>query len=243
MRLAVNIESDGVFLMRKVLGGTLALAVGMAMAGCAEGGKIEEAGNGSIWPVGAVLETMDGGGYTYAHVVLEGAAIWVAGPVTPLEVGDTVTLVDTMFMGAFPIRALDRTFDSLYFVASFHEVEAIQAAPSAPPVVGGTAIQVLHVAGYTYVEVEIDDGSFWLAGPETNIPEGTSVQWKGPMVMRDFYSPSLDRTFSEIFFVDSIWVVTGADSGLPADGGSDQSRVPATDRGSASLAEGQAHQG
>lgn len=185
------------------------LAISVLSAGCAEEAQVEEGGD--AWPSGTVLETMDGGGYTYAQVELEDKDLWVAGPVTPLKVGDAVTLVDTAFMGSnFPSKALDRTFDEIVFVTSFggEENPFTQAA--------GVALQVLATGGYTYVEVETGDGTFWLAGPETEITEGTTVQWRGPMLMSEFYSPSLDRTFSEILFVDSVWMVTER-SGIEAD--------------------------
>ena len=183
----------------------LVLAAGLLTTACGESPQTDE--QEQEWPTGVVLETMDAGGYTYAQVELDDANLWVAGPVTPLEVGDTVSLVDTMAMGAFPSEALDRTFDELFFVMSFRNTEDVAGDAS------GIAVQVLAVGGYTYVEVEGEGNTFWLAGPETDITEGTWVQWKGPMWMSDFYSPSLDRTFSEILFVDSVWM-----SGEPAAG-------------------------
>jgi hypothetical protein len=192
--------------MRIEWGAVCALAIGALFAGCAEKAQVEQAE--STWPTAVVMETMDGGGYTYAQVELDGKEMWVAGPVTPLKVGDTVTLVDTMFMGSFPSKALDRTFDELVFVMSFRGDEA---APTRP---AGTAVQVIAAGGYTYVEVETEEGKFWLAGPETEITQGTRVQWKGPMLMRDFHSSSLDRTFSEIVFVDNVWMTD--ESGLGA---------------------------
>ena len=191
--------------MRREWGAVCALAIGALFAGCAEQAQVEQAE--STWPTAVVMETMDGGGYTYAQVELDGKEMWVAGPVTPLKVGETVTLVDTMFMGSFPSKALDRTFDELVFVMSFRGDEGVLAQPS------GTAVQVIAAGGYTYVEVETEKGNFWLAGPETEITQGTRVQWKGPMLMRDFHSSSLDRTFSEIMFVDSVWTSVGPGAG------------------------------
>jgi hypothetical protein len=97
---------------------------------------------------------MDGGGYTYAHVELDDTNLWVAGPVTPLKVGDTVSLIDTMAMGAFPSKALDRTFDELYFVQSFQGTEEAFVEAS------GIAAQVVSAGGYTYVEVEAEGDTF-----------------------------------------------------------------------------------
>jgi hypothetical protein len=185
--------------------------MGVLIAGCAEEAQVEAAGD--TWPVGTVLETMNGGGYTYARVELKDRDLWVAGPVTPLGVGDTVTLVDTMFMGSsFPSKALDRTFDEIIFVMSFQGERAEPAYTQA----SGVAAQVIATGGYTYVEVEVDGDTFWLAGPETEITQGTRVQWKGPMLMRDFHSASLDRTFSEILFVDSVWMSADVEAGSPS---------------------------
>jgi len=195
--------------MRREWGGVCALAIGALMAGCAEQAKVEEAEG--TWPTAVVMETMDGGGYTYAQVELDGEKMWVAGPVTALTVGETVTLVDTMFMGSFPSKALDRTFDELTFVMSFRGEEGALTQPQP----SGTAVQVIAAGGYTYVEVETEKGSFWLAGPETEITQGTRVQWKGPMLMRDFHSSSLDRTFSEIVFVDNVWMSDGPAAEAP----------------------------
>jgi hypothetical protein len=183
----------------------LALAAGVLVSACGDPPQADEVV--STWPTGVVLETMDGGGYTYAHVELDDTDMWVAGPVTPLKVGDTVSLVDTMFMGGFTSEVLDRSFDEIFFVMSFRDTEGALDQAS------GFATQVIATGGYTYVEVEGEGGTFWLAGPETDITEGTRVQWKGPMWMSDFHSPSLDRTFSEIMFVDSVWMSSEAEAG------------------------------
>ena len=176
----------------------LALVASLFAIACGESQQTEE--SGELKPTGVVLETMDGGGYTYAHVELDDGALWVAGPVTPLRVGDTVSLIDTMAMGPFTSETLDRSFDEMFFVMAFQGTEDALGGAS------GIAAQVISSGGYTYVEVEGDGNTFWLAAPETEITEGARVEWKGPMVMRDFHSASLERTFSEILFVDSVWM-------------------------------------
>jgi hypothetical protein len=69
---------------------------------------------------GSVMETMDAGGYTYVRVECEGQEVWAAGPQTPTVVGDEVTLSLGMPMAPFHSRSLNRTFDRVYFVSSFH---------------------------------------------------------------------------------------------------------------------------
>ena len=151
-------------------------------------------------PVGVVLEQMDGGGYTYARVQIEGEEIWAAGPLTLLAEGDTVALVDVFPMQDFESSALGRTFDVLYFVGGY---EAAQPAPS--PM--GVVLQVLHSGGYTYLEVDVDGAGTWIAAPGTQVAQGDYVAWQGGMVMRGFTSGSLNRTFDEILFVERVEVI------------------------------------
>ena len=113
----------------------LSLVTGVLVTACGEPPRVDEIA--STTPTGVVLETMDAGGYTYAHVALDDTEMWVAGPPTPLKVGDTVSLVDTMFMGPFTSPALDRSFDEIFFVMSFRGNESVFTQAS------GIAVQVL----------------------------------------------------------------------------------------------------
>lgn len=153
-------------------------------------------------PPVVVKETLEAGGYTYALVESGGEEMWSAGPTTELAVGDTVYLTDPMPMRNFHSNTLDRDFDAILFVGGF------AAADEAPPPPQGTAGEVLHSGGYTYVQVEMDDGtSQWMAGPRTAMEEGDVVSWSGGMPMTDFTSSTLERTFEEILFVDGLRVV------------------------------------
>ena len=149
---------------------------------------------------GVVRETLAGGGYTYALLAVDGGEIWVAGPETVLEPGQSVSLAGAMRMGAFESQSLGRTFEELYFIGGF--------STGGPPPDGtrGTALAVLAGGGYTYVQVRVAEDTLWLAGPEAQLAEGQTVVWSGGVDMGRFHSPSLDRTFSSILFVDRIWV-------------------------------------
>lgn len=72
---------------------------------------------------GAVVETFDSGGYTYARVDTGEKEVWAAGPITPLEVGSRVVLETSMPMRDFHSKALDRDFDLIYFVSGFQTEE------------------------------------------------------------------------------------------------------------------------
>lgn len=98
------------------------------------------------------------------------------------------------------------------------EVPPVQPMPAAPDPVAlvsqvmapdgglsGVAAEVLGSGGYTYVRVQTPDGrDLWAAGPETPVTVGQKVVLVGGMVMKDFASPTLGRTFPEILFVTGI---------------------------------------
>ncbi len=150
---------------------------------------------------GTVLETMTAGGYTYARIETTEGELWAAGPVTSLSVGEEVLLFDPMNMGTFTSKSLDRTFEQLFFVGAFQKGPAPEAVTQAP------VSQTMDAGGYTFAEVETEEGPLWLAGPEAEIAEGDVLTWQGGMVMRGFNSKSLDRTFDEILFVEALSVV------------------------------------
>jgi len=67
---------------------------------------------GSI--AGKVTQTMDVAQYTYVEVDTGKGLVWAAGPLTPVKVGDSVELLNTMSMTHFRSTALDRVFDEIY---------------------------------------------------------------------------------------------------------------------------------
>lgn len=151
-------------------------------------------------PFATVLETMNSGGYTYARVQADGEEIWVAGPVTEVRVGDEISLAGAMGMENFSATSLGRTFESILFVSRF--------AGRAPAPAGqtGTAMEVLHGGGYTYVRVDQDGTELWVAGLPVDVKEGQTVSWNSGSPMENFSSPTLDRTFERILFVDGLRV-------------------------------------
>jgi len=93
-----------------------------------------------------VLETMNGGGYTYVQVKSESGVIWAAGPQTSVKVGDRVNLGDGMLMSDFHSETLDRDFEEIYFVGS---IEVVGGGGSVP------AMASAHGAGDAPAAVEI----------------------------------------------------------------------------------------
>jgi hypothetical protein len=170
------------------------------LAGGAAAGAVVEG------PFATVVETMASGGYTYARVELDGEEMWVAGPVSSLSEGDEIALGGAMGMENFHANSLNRTFESILFVNAFNTAPAGGAAAAPVTAGSGTALEVLHAGGYTYVRLDQDGAEVWIAGTATDIAEGQTVAWSAGSVMQNFDSPALGRTFDEILFVDGLRV-------------------------------------
>ncbi len=126
---------------------------------------------GALLPgTGTVLETMDGGGYTYVNVEIDGSKLWVAGPQVAVQVGDTVSLSAGMEMREFHSKALERTFSVVQFVSEITPAGGRQANAAAmppghsggtptPASAGVTAVERVE-GGQTVAEV-VGDAAAW----------------------------------------------------------------------------------
>src|SRR5210317_2087864 len=77
-----------------------------------------------------------------------------------------------------------------------------QAVPVAatPELVTGKVLEAMDAAGYTYINVETETGEKWVAVSQSAVEVGKEVTFIDGMVMQNFFSKSLDRTFPEIIF-------------------------------------------
>lgn len=66
-------------------------------------------------PVGKVVETMSAASYTYVLIDTGAKKVWAAAPQFKVKVGDTVAVIGGMPMTNYQSRALNRTFDLVYF--------------------------------------------------------------------------------------------------------------------------------
>ena len=147
---------------------------------------------------GVAAEVLQAAGYTYVRVTTEDGDRWVAGPVTDLAEGDTLSLPNVMDMGDFQSEALGRTFEPLYFTDSFLRPGEVPAGYS------GTVLQAFQADRYVILEVESDTGPVWIAATASGVSEGDRVAWGEGTMMQGFYSSTLDRTFDAILFVNGI---------------------------------------
>lgn len=70
---------------------------------------------------GQVVETMNSGGYTYVQVKEADKTFWAAGPQVSIAKGDTVLMMEQMWMNDFTSKTLNKTFDELLFVGKIEK--------------------------------------------------------------------------------------------------------------------------
>ncbi|WP_256261076.1 NrfJ [Shewanella sp. NIFS-20-20] len=68
----------------------------------------------------------------------------------------------------------------------------------------GKVIDTMNAGGYTYVQVQQGDNTFWAAGPQVAVSKGDQVTLAGQSWMKNFTSNTLNRTFDKILFVGKI---------------------------------------
>ncbi|WP_457615455.1 hypothetical protein [Lutibacter sp.] len=67
-----------------------------------------------------------------------------------------------------------------------------------------TVKKVIQVSEYTYLLVEENGTSNWLAAPTTNAEVGKVYYYKNPMEMPNFESKELNKTFDKILFIEKL---------------------------------------
>ena len=67
----------------------------------------------------------------------------------------------------------------------------------------GIVVSHMDAGGYTYMELDNGGNKFWIAAPTTTVNNGDHVRFVENMVMTNFTSKTLNRTFSTPIFVTS----------------------------------------
>ena len=74
------------------------------------------------------------------------------------------------------------------------------SAGAAPTTVKGTVLETKDSGGYTYLRLKTKDGETWAAVNRALVKSGAEVAIENVMVMTDFESKSLKKTFPTILF-------------------------------------------
>jgi hypothetical protein len=76
----------------------------------------------------------------------------------------------------------------------------VWAQAPAAAAVAGEVIETQDVEGYTYLRLKTAQGETWAAVPTTAVKKGAKVAIDNPMVMNNFQSKALKKTFDKVVF-------------------------------------------
>jgi hypothetical protein len=81
--------------------------------------------------------------------------------------------------------------------------------PASAPEGPGRVLETMDAGSYTYVRVDFGSREDWVAAPKTALSVGDDVVVPAGLLMEDFRSETLDRTFDHIWFVEAVTVGGG----------------------------------
>lgn len=70
----------------------------------------------------------------------------------------------------------------------------------------GTVLEAIDANQYTYLEVLEGERSRWIAAPRLAVAKGAVIRFDNGIVMSNFYSRKLQRTFETLMFVNRVVV-------------------------------------
>jgi len=73
------------------------------------------------------------------------------------------------------------------------------AVPPAAGVVKGEVLEVIDASGFTYLRLKTRNGEIWASVPKATVGKGAQITIENVIVMKDFKSKSLNRTFPVIY--------------------------------------------
>lgn len=179
---------------------------------------------------GKVSEVIQAGSYTYLLSMNDGKETWLAIPRRDVQVGAEIRYAQGAVMKDFHSPSMDRTFEEVLFLGGV-EVDGEAAAalppghapvaalpPGHAPVPGapagqpdlpnvGDVSEAIPAGSYTYLRITEKGEETWVAIPRRDIPVGSRVRYADAPPMKDFHSPSMDRTFEEVLFLGDVLLV------------------------------------
>ncbi len=109
-----------------------------------------------------------------------------------------ITLVSVLFaltIAAAPTQAAD-------LPPGHPPLDGSTTKAPTPPSHSGEVLEAIPAAGYVYLHVKGPEGDEWLAAPASDLKPGTKINWNDGMMMQNFTSKTLNRTFPLIRFVE-----------------------------------------
>jgi hypothetical protein len=91
-----------------------------------------------------------------------------------------------------------------FFVFVSMSINISLAQVTGTDVLSGKVAETMHSGGYTYIKFEKDGSTTWVAIPKTEVTVGQDISLYPGVVMHNFRSKTLNRTFESIVFSSGI---------------------------------------
>ena len=92
----------------------------------------------------------------------------------------------------------------VFSLVVFSACEKKQDVKVAPGVHAVKVVSSIDAPNYTYLEVTENGNQYWMAVPQIKVEKGETLYYSKSMEMKNFKSPTLNRTFDSILFVEDI---------------------------------------
>ncbi len=103
------------------------------------------------------------------------------------------------------------------------------ASPVPEGAVRGTVLETMNSGGYTYVLIETDPDTLWVAGRQIAVQIGDTVQASQGLPMSEFESKTLNRTFDVVYFAGVMENLSAPAMPESRPGGALPAEYPSTD--------------
>jgi len=125
-----------------------------------------------------------------------------------------------IFLVSLTACSKDKTKEQASTPTAPAQQTAQETAPAvpAPQPVTGKVLETMDSGGYTYLNVKTDAGEKWVAVNQTPVKVGEDVTYIDGMVMQNFFSKSLNRTFPEVIFSSGLVGKDAAAQSMPPAG-------------------------
>ena len=88
----------------------------------------------------------------------------------------------------------------MIIVSTLVWAEDIAAASHQKSALKGEVLEVIHVANFTYLRLKTGNGETWAAVVQSQVQQGSTVTIENAIVMKNFESKALKKTFPSIIF-------------------------------------------
>ncbi len=95
-------------------------------------------------------------------------------------------------------------FLAFIIVVALSSCEKKQEVKVAPGVHAVKVESSMNASNYTYLQVTENGKEYWMAVPQMKIEKGETLYYTKSMEMKNFKSPTLNRTFDSILFVEDV---------------------------------------